>query len=201
MSDTLTPEPQHDISEKTILERISLPLLSFGVVLFFILFMSWIFVLPRMTMFSVGGVNVSVDEAIAYERILRADVTALDAERKEIVLPFIDATYDALMAEKRARSIVINHRVTVLSTLRRTVEAAGATVRIDADLLDFSQNTMTIRGAVKDNEPGTMAALAAGMDAVINLPFVQGGEPAPFMREQEPDGTYVSPFKISLTLQ
>lgn len=191
---TIEPKPA------TILQRIAPPFFSFSFVLFLSLLASQTFLLPKLTTFTVGDVEVSVDEAIAYERQLRADVLSLEDKRDELVLPYIDDTHDALMKLKRSMPSVVDVHSFVESAMRRVAERAGATVSVDAVLIDNDANTVTVRGSVIDPNPSSMATLAAAVDAVRALPEVTQLDPPALTREQTDDG-YRSPFRFTFRLQ
>ncbi len=185
----------------TILQRISMPLFAFSFVLFASLLASQIFLLPRLTTFTVGNVEVSVDEALAYERQLRAEVISLEDSREEFVLPYIDDAHDALMKQKRGTPSVVELRLRLENAMRSAATDAGAAATIDAIQFDAELHAVTVRGSVDAEAPSTMAALSAAVDAVRALPDVADLTPPALTREQLPDGTYRSPFKFTFTLQ
>ena len=193
-------EPAAAPEQTTILQRISTPLFSFSFVLFLSLLASQTFLLPKLTTFTVGDVEVSVDEAIVYERQLRAEVVTLEDKREELVLPYIDDAHDALMRRKRSTPSVLDAKALVQSAMERSVEAAGAAVAIDAVQLDTDTMTVTVRGAVTDPKPSSMATLAAAIDAVKALPDVADLAPPAFVREHT-DAGYRSPFRFTFRLQ
>ena len=201
MTDTHTvTEPVPETPQATILQRIAPPLFSFSFVLFLSLLASQTFLLPKLTTFTVGDVEVSVDEALAYERQLRAEVVSLEDKREELVLPYIDDAHDELMRRKRATPSVLDAKALAESAMKRSVEAAGATVTIDAALFDADTMTVTVRGSVEDPNPSSMATLAAAVEAVRALPDVTDLTPPAFTREQTETG-YRSPFRFSFRLQ
>lgn len=195
----IIPEPGTEKVETTILQRIAPPFFAFSMVLFLSLLASQTFLLPQLTTFRVGEVNVSVDEAMAYERTLRAEVLSLEDDREQFVLPYIDDTHDALMSQKRHAPSIIDIRSQVEKAMRRVVEEAGATISIDAVLFENETRTVTVRGSVTDPKPSSMAILAAAVDAVRALPDVTDLTPPTLTREQVSDG-YRSPFKFTFNL-
>lgn len=201
MTDTpILTEPDAESVQSTMLERIALPLVSFGGVLFLTLLTSQIFLLPRITTFVVGGASVTVDEAILYERTLRAEVLSLEQERTALVLPHIDAAYDALMESKHATPSVTDIRREVERTMQRVAALAGAEARVDALLVDAIAKTVIVRGTVDDPKPGSIAVVAAALEAVRALPIVTSLESEPLTREAVPGVGYRSPFKFTFTL-
>ncbi len=191
--------PVVEAPSTSILQRIAPPFFAFSMVLFLSLLASQTFLLPQLTTFRVGEVNVSVDEAMAYERTLRADVLSLEDDREQFVLPYIDDTHDALMTQKRRTPSIIDIRSRVETAMRRVVEEADAAVSVDAVLFENETNAVTVRGSVIDPKPSSMAVLAAAVDAVKALPDVADLIPPTLTREQVGDG-YRSPFKFTFTL-
>ncbi len=194
-------EPGTEGVQTTILQRIALPFFSFSFVLFMALLASQTFLLPRVVTFRVGEVQVSVDEALAYERALRAEVLSLEDRRDELVLPHIDDEHDALMRAKRSAPSVVDMKARVESAMRNVAEPAGASVSIDAIQVDVSMRTVTARGAVSGPKPSTMAVLAAAVDAVRALPEVADLTPPPLTRDELPGGGYRSPFSFTFVLR
>ncbi len=192
-----TIEPNTD----TIVPRMAVPFFSFSVVLFVSLLASQTFLLPRLTTFTVGNVNVSVDEALVYERQLRAEVISLEDERDALVLPYIDDAHDALMKEKRSTPTVIDLRKLVEDTMRHSVEKVGASVSVDAVLYEHATKTVTVRGSVTDPNPSSMTTLSTAVDAVRALLDIADLTSPALTREPIEGGGYRSPFKFSFTLQ
>jgi hypothetical protein len=192
----VTIEPSSEPTP-TLLQRIAPPLFSFSAVLFCALAASQVLLLPKITTFRVGDIDVTVDEAIAYERRIRAEVLSLEDERKRLVLPYIDDTHDALMRRKRSTPSVVDVRLRLESVLRKVVESAGAEVRVDAVHIDTDTRIVTVRGAVDDAKPSSMAILSSAIDAVRALPDVADLVPPTMTREERPDGGYRSPFTFT----
>jgi len=200
MTDTpIVTEPEIQQIESTILQRISLPLFSFSAVLFLSLLASQAFLLPRLTTFRVGELDVSVDEAIAYETSLRAEVLSLEDERTELVLPYIDDTHAALMEEKRGTPTIVDIRTRVATAMEGVAQDAGAETFIDAVLYEAETRSVTIRGRIEDPKPSSMSVLAAAADAVRALPDVEALAPVALTRE-EIAGGYRSPFTLTFRL-
>lgn len=193
-------EPGTEGVQTTILQRIAPPFFSFSFVLFMALLASQTFLLPRVVTFRVGEVQVSVDEALAYERTLRAEILTLEDRRDELVLPHIDDEHDALMRAKRSAPSVVDMKARVESAMRNVAEPVGASVSIDAVQVDVPTRTVTARGAVSGPKPSTMAVLAAAVDAVRALPEVADLTPPPLTRDELPGG-YRSPFSFTFVLR
>lgn len=200
MTDTpIVTEPKNEQVDATILQRVAPPLFSFSAVLFLSLLASQAFLLPRLTTFRVGELDVSVDEAIAYESALRAEVVSLEDERTELVLPYIDDAHAELMEAKRATPTVTAIRAMVFAAMDGVARDAGAEVHVDAVLFEADTRAVTVRGRVEDPKPSSMSVLAAAVDAVRALPDVENVSPVPLTRETVPGG-YRSPFKLQFLL-
>lgn len=201
MTDTpIVTAPTIEPAQATILQRIAPPFFSFSFVLFCSLLASQTFLLPKLTTFTVGGMDVSVDEAIVYERRLRAEVISLEDKRDALVLPHIDDTHDALMKLKRSTPSVMDLKALLERAMQDMAAKAGATASIDAVLVDNGTKTVTIRGSVFDPNPSSMATLAAAVEAVRALPEIADVE-GPALTREPADGGYRSPFRFTLTLQ
>lgn len=191
---TQTP-PVTDRDETTILQRIAVPFLSFGGVLFATLFLSHVFVLPRVTTLTVGDLTLSIREATAYERSLRAEVAELEHDREELVLPMIDDRYDALMTAKRDTPNAADLLRMIRSTMQSVASDVGATAVIDALHVDSETGVVVVDGHIDDPHPSSMAVLAAAVDAVGREPWVADLTP-PALTRQEIPGGYRSPFRF-----
>lgn len=201
MTDTsVITEPVIESPQTTILQRIAPPFFSFSFVLFGALLASQTFLLPQLTTFRVGEVDVSVDEALAYERTLRADVISLEDERDGLVLPYIDDTHDALMRRKRADPSIVEVKARVSSAMEKVAGSVGATVAIDALQIDMATRVVTVRGSVDDPKPSSMAVLGAAVDAVRAMEGVTDLDPPALTREELPGGGYRSPFRFTFRL-
>lgn len=202
MTDTpVITEPGTETVQTTILQRIAPPFFSFSFVLFGALLVSQSFLLPRVVTFRVGEVEVSVDEALAYERTLRAEILTLEDRRDELVLPHIDDEHDALMRAKRSAPSVVDVKARIESTMRNVAEPIGASVSVDAVQVDVATRVITVRGAVDDPKPSSMAVLAASIDAVRSLPGVADLAPPSLTRDEIPGGGYRSPFRFTFRLE
>jgi|GEM_PF-5342492 len=195
----IIPEAGTTNVETTILQRIAPPFFSFSFVLFVSLLASQTFLLPQVTTFRVGEVDVSVDEALAYERALRAELMTLEDERDELVLPYIDDTHDALMSRKRATPSVLDVRARIASAMENVAASVGASISVDAVQIDMTTRVVTVRGSVDDPKPSSMAVLSAAVDAVRSMEGVADLDPPALTREEVPGGGYRSPFKFSFT--
>lgn len=201
MTDTpIVTAPTIEPAPATILQRIAPPFFSFSFVLFCSLLASQTFLLPKLTTFTVGGMDVSVDEALAYERQLRAEVISLEDKRDALVLPHIDDTHDALMKLKRSTPSVVDVHSMIERAMHDVAAKAGATATVDAVLVDNETKTVTVRGAVFDPNPSSMATLAAAVDAVRALPEVADVQ-GPALTRESVDGGYRSPFRFTFTLR
>jgi hypothetical protein len=67
--------------------------------------------------------------------------------------------------------------------------------------VDAAARAVTVRGAVEDPKPSSMAVLAAAVDAVRALPGVADLDPPALVREELPGGGYRSPFRFSFRLE
>lgn len=201
MTDTppITP-PTIEPNPDTIVPRIAVPFFSFSFVLFGAFLASQTFLLPKLTTFTVGDVDVSVDEAIAYERQLRAEVISLEDKRTELVLPYIDDAHDALMKAKRDAPSIVAIRTDVERAMHAIAEKTGGSATVDAMHIDNDTSRVTVRGSVFDPSPSSMATLAAAIDAVRALPGITDLNPPALTREKV-DGGYRSPFRFTFIVQ
>lgn len=183
-----------------LVHRLGLSLLLFSGSLTLLLFLSWLFVLPRFTQFVVQGEERPATALIAEREALERKLREALEKRDRLLLPVHDETYAMLRRarDNRASSLDIwNH-------LRsRAAAAAGspAAIALEEIAIDTRANTVRLAGDVRNVGPRSMTILAQFTEALRGVSFVASLTPPAFTREEEKDGTFHSPFSLAFSLR
>lgn len=182
-----------------ILERAAMPLLLFSMVLFGFLALSWFLLLPRFAGLDVNGSVLAPQEIADYAKTLKAELTTLEQKRDTLILPTLDPTYDALKEEKRAAFSILDLRSNLLDVAARIPDSANAVVLSSMKMND--DGSVTVTGDVRNVGPRSMTVLAAFIDNAEHIASIAHLERPAFTREENADGSFHSPFTVTLTLQ
>jgi hypothetical protein len=197
MFQTNTNKELKGLSIHAMLEDLAAPLLLFSLSMFVLLALSRVLILPRFTSFHRSdGIALNPREIAEYRNQLAADVAKQEENRARLVLPIQDSTYDKLKEEKRSLSIAALHEQLSKAALRLG-EADGSIV---ITKLGIDNGQATVEGDVRNVGPRSMTVLAALTEQIEKLPIVHDLKRPAFVREQEVDGTFHSPFVLSFTL-
>lgn len=177
---------------------LSSALALFGLSLVALLGLSQAFVLPRFTRIPVAGSLLTVDELQAREAALVAAINDAEDERRALMLPTRDQTFQALQEMKQAMPSPLALQV----RLDQLAAAAGGSERaltIDHFAYVGSGVQVVIGGDVGNVGTSSMTVLATFVDSLRAEPFVAELIVPPFVRLESPAGFH-SPFSITITL-
>jgi hypothetical protein len=198
MSDTNPILPAPPASPVDIFWRISWPFFLFTLVLLGIFALSWAYLLPRYTRVEINGTAMTGTEIKDHKTSLTAQVAALEAARRTLVLAVNDPAYDALKTHRKERK-TLESVTTVFEEHAKTVQGGRVVFRSFA--YDPGKNALTLRGDVRDAGVSSMTVLAQYAESLKTLPDVKSVTIPAFSRMEDPRiGTY-SPFDITVTFQ
>lgn len=188
----------HNIRE--ILHRTSLPFFLFSSVLAFLLFLSWLLLLPGLTHIEVAGKQRSLQELLRYQTDLTGQITTLEAKRDDFLTPVQDDVYQRLLDMKEDRFRFQDVRREVTRTAQTLLPDVPDAIAFRSFLFDAEGQIAEIRGEVRNVGPRSMTVLAQFADALGRISFVQEVRSSRFTREDHGDGEFASPFTIRLIL-
>jgi hypothetical protein len=197
MSDTDTqmkaPQPL-----SAILERAAMPLLWFSGSLCALLFLSWMFILPRFTgVARPDGTVMSPRAVSAYTKKLTAEILEAEKHRTMLVRAVNDEGYRALVDARAAAVSPLDIEQELRQAAARLGEREAGIV---FTMIDIDGAQVTVEGDVRNAGTRSMTVLAAFIDAVAQLPMITDFERPAFTRETLPDGSMHSPFRFTFTL-
>ena len=198
MSDTPTQTPAVSEPIASIAERVSMPFLLFSGTLFVMLMFSWFFLVPRFTAMQVAGSSLTPAEVQSYVHRLQADVTTMEQKRDRLVLPLQDKEYARLKLARQSLPDLAEIRDMLRDAAART--DAPSAVTLTKISFDSETRTVVVTGDVAQVGPRSMTVLAAYVDAVGQLSFVQHLERPAFTRVDDGHGNSHSPFTFTITL-
>lgn len=183
-----------------IVGSIGVPMYLFGASLASLLALSWFFVLPHVTRFQVGAQMLGTTEVIGYREGLEEKIRALEDKRDALLLPVHDPLYTALRDERMSQMMPERLRQELLSIASVSTGRADA-VAIRKFGVNFGARTVHIEGVVQNVGVQSMTVLAQYVEALESAPFVASLTRPVFTREEEPKGTFSSPFAIDIVLK
>lgn len=197
MSDTNTqtraPQPL-----SAILGRVANPLLLFSGSLCALLFLSWMFLLPKFTSVERPDGTAMTPRAIAvYTKQLTADLTKAEEQRTTLIRAVNDEGYRALIDARAEVLSPLDIEQELRQAAARLGEVEGAVQFIS---ITVTGTEVTIDGDVRNVGARSLTVLAAFIDSLQNLPIVHDFQRPAFTRETLPDGTMHSPFHFSFDL-
>ncbi len=200
-------EPQTNITAESvgktglwrIVDSLGVPLFLFSVSLMVLLLISWAFVLPHFTRFTVDGKELSASALIDERKVLEKEVHAAEEKRDQLLLPVHDETYNALKQMRAGRIAPLDIRRTILLVAS---QSAGREDVIVVHLLkvDEAAGTVKLEGDVRNSGPRSMTVLAEFVESLRAVPFVASLKAPAYMREEKSPGEFHSPFTIELII-
>lgn len=181
--------------------RVAFPLVAFAAVLACALFLSWLLFLPRLAGVQLHGKTLYGSSLVRFYADLRDRVSVQEEARNRLVLPGRDSL-SQFLRRLRNSSVAL---APLLAAIERGAEEA-ARERPDAVFLESFQydalgGTLTLAGDVRHVGPRSMTVLAEFVEALRRIPSVRVVEHPRFLREEDADGEFHSPFSLLLRLR
>lgn len=177
------------------------PLALFSAVLAFLLFLSWLLVLPRFTQVTVRGKLLSPAALAVHVRSVREELAAAQSKRDALILPLDQTSYAAFMQEKIDAVSPGQVRAAILGIAQSLVPEQRQAVLLTSFVFTPQEKTLQLSGDVRHVGLRSMTVLAQFVDAVSALPSVAGVQRPVFTREQDAEIGFHSPFTFRVTLQ
>jgi hypothetical protein len=199
MSNTDTNNTPHSLHD--ILQRMAPQLLLFSLAFATLLVLSWILLLPRLTQVEIAGAVRGIPELREYSERLEGDIADIQKRRNATLLPLKDSLYGSLVQDKvRSKSLL-----TIQSELK---QIASSLVPDTEDAVVFSSvhfsesdQTLALRGLIQNVGPRSMTVLAQLVETLRDHPTVEAIEGARFVREEDGQGSFYSPFHLTVLLK
>ncbi len=191
-----TPTPKSVLSRAVAFsEKLIIPLSLFSAFLFLFLSLSWNVLVPHITHTNLLGMSVPTEDVLPRKQTLEAKVKSLEERRKDRV--FGSDPLHAFIDDVRT------HQEKGWSILVRTTSLAAAqdipgSVSITETLLDTTAGTLKVTGDVHGVGPRSMTVLAGFVDSVGKIDSVTNVQTSAFTRDVLPDGSFHSPFTITI---
>lgn len=184
-----------------IVRRLALPFLLFTAVLCSLLSLSYYLLLPQLTHITVAGVSRELPDLKAYRAQLQQQISGLEQERRQFLLPVHNELYLKLKAQKHGRVRYQELRQQVGAISRSLITNQTNAVQIAGYQYNAQQNTFTLTGRIHNVGPRSMTVLAQLIEELGTIEQVTHVHSSRYTRLQNEDGTFYSPFTIRLTLQ
>lgn len=202
----ITGMPETDIQPAPltlgdILRQLAMPFFLFAAVLLGLLLLSWVLLLPMLTRVEVDGEARSAVDLQVLKADLLSRVETLESSRDEFVLPLQEVVPPSLVTEKEMQASFPSLRESILQSALRLVPGQRDAVAIQSFRYDARENAIELTGAVRNVGPRSMTVLAQFVEELASLPSVSAIEKPRFVREEDDDGTFFSPFVIRLILR
>lgn len=179
------------------IRRTAHPFLIFTSALLGVLTVSW-FIFPFFARVEVGGELRDADGIRSYHQEVKDHLQNLETQREAFVLSPQDPLYGALKDKKRTRSSFHHIRTTLENIAQNIVSDRHDSVSLDSVRYDGLRNAVRITGVVRNVGPRSMTVVAQLVDAMVDMPFVDSVEHPTFVRNEDPDIGFYSPFTITL---
>lgn len=181
--------------------RILISFAVFSFVLTGALFISRIFLLPKLTHMQVAGENRDIQELRSYHSELTAQLSSAESNRMNLILPIQNEQYRALIADKQQSPDFLSIRQRLLNVAQQFANEGIQTVFFLGMNLNEDAHTMDLRGEVRNVNQRSMTVLAQFVEAVQDLPFVADVKNPRFTRSYTSEQDPFSPFTISITIR
>ncbi len=165
-----------------------------------VLTLSYLFILPRITVVEVAGQVRTPSGIREYQQELQASLLGMEEKRRELILPVQDEQYRTLVREKHGTSdLLLYWRSLRDVTLRTLPEKQDAIVFSRLDLQP-QDGVLIVSGDVRNVGPGSMTVLAQFVNELRAEDWVQAVPNPVYQRLSQPGiGTY-SPFELRISL-
>lgn len=164
---------------------------------------SQLFILPKLTQVSMADHTYDAVSIQSYTAALQTEVQALQADQLLRMRPIASKAYNAAITAKYTQPIMSEWLQTM------TAVFADFTANNQPMFTISSIQTKQVTGAVEVTVQGvlqqagfqTQTVLAQSVEKLQNLPGTASVQPSRFVRITQADGTYSSPFTLTITLQ
>lgn len=183
-----------------ILKRVALPFLIFSAVLFGFLTLSWYLILPKLTTIEVAGQQRNTMQLKEYVLDLQANVLEMEDVRSELITPLRSGLYGAAKEFKSDLPSTIALRSQILDIANNLVADKKNVIDLNVFRYNQGKGTLHLDGFVQNVGPRSMTVLAQFVDSIKELEWVKDVNLPRFIRENDSEKGYVSPFVFQINL-
>lgn len=184
----------------TVVRRMAVPFFLFAVVLCSLLGLSWLLLLPELTSVEVGGSVRSMQELTMYVSSLQDDIQTLEKKRSAFLLPVHHDLYERIKIVKKKRDRFEDLRRELHRTIRELVPQNPQSIYLSDIYYNAADHTARVRGEVSSVGPRSMTVLARFIEAVEQISFVIDVESSRFVRLEDAQGEFYTPFTLHILL-
>lgn len=184
-----------------ILKRFALPLFAFAAMLSLALVLSWLFLLPRLAGVPLHGELLYGSSLVRFYADLRDRIDALEETRNQLVLPGQDPLSQFLRQFRRSDISFLPLSATLQRLAENVVPESPDAVLLTSFQYDALDQTLRLAGDVRHVGPRSMTVLAEFIAALRGIPLIENIEHQRFLREEDADGAFHSPFTLLLRLR
>lgn len=190
-----TPHKFGDIARRT-----ALSFFLFSVVLTALLMLSWFLLVPELTQVHVGGEVRDVAQLKMYKNEIERDIKDLEAKRTAFLLPRHHELYTRIKSVKDERDQFQDLRRELNRVIKELVPNRNDVVVISGFEFDAATRTAKITGDIRNSGPRSMTVLARFAEDVQNINFVVDVKSSRYVRKQDPNLGFYSPFTLHVLL-
>lgn len=181
--------------------RVAFPLFAFAVVLACALSLSWLLFLPRLAGAQLHGKTLYGSSLTQFYADLRDRISAQEEARNRLVLPGRDSLSQFLRRLRRSSASLASLFAAVTRSAEDTAHDRPDAVFLESFQYDAAGKVLTLTGDVRHVGPRSMTVLAEFVEALRRIPSVEEVEHPRFLREEDEQGEFHSPFSLLLRLR
>ncbi len=199
---TQTSQQKIRPSPGEILSRAAAPFLIFTAVLAFMLAVSSVIVLPRLTKVRIGGTLHNTIELSRHVKSIEAAVIDLENTRAEYVTPMRRGLYgEAKKSLKYSVPALFALQENIYEIIRDTVPENLSAIVLFGYVYNPDERVLVLEGDVRSVGPRSMTVLAQFVDTIKRAKWVDSVEPPKFARLKNAEAGYHSPFKFTIHIK
>ena len=156
---------------------------------------------PWLTRIEVEGKAQPIQDLLAQQAALTAELQSAEADRSELVLPVQDERYKTVRDRQQTQRpfrLLLEQIEDIADQARRDGDTV---VMLQTVETDYQHGTLRLRGDVRNAGPGSMSVLAWFTDALRALPLAAEVPTPSFERMEDPYVGPYSPFDLTITLK
>jgi len=184
-----------------IARRTAFSFFLFAMVLAALLTLSWYVLVPELTRVEVRGNVFGISELKSYKHDLESQIFALEGERSSYLLPVDDDLYERLKSLKKDRTKYQELRTAITKVVQDMFPDRRDIIQITNFHFNGATSIAEIRGSVRNVGPRSMTVLAEFVEAIDRIPMIISIESSRYVRQENEDGTFYSPFTIHLKIR
>lgn len=181
--------------------RVAFPLFAFAAALACALLLSRLLFLPRLAGVQLHGETMYGSSLTRFYADLRDRIAAQEEARNRLVLPGRDSLSQFLRQLRRSDASIASLFAAVTRSAEEAVHDRPDAVFLESFQYDAAGGTLALAGDVRNSGPRSMTVLAEFIETLRRIPSVEEVEHPRFLREEDANGAFHSPFSLLLRLR